>query len=239
VRELETLSHHESSSRALSPLRANPRTSVRAGMVRSTRLVLETFDPLSRAGIVSYLSRVPGLILLALDHLVEADIVVVVAPVLNGALMSRLQRLGGADGPRLVLVLDRIDGAHVLSAIDAGVAAIIWRSEAAPERFVEVIQTVAAGGHRFPPEVQSRMVAEVGELRRDVLAPSGLTTSGLSDRETEVLRLIAEGLDITEIAQKVLYSERTVKATIHGVLTRFHLRNRSQAVAYAMRAGLF
>jgi DNA-binding NarL/FixJ family response regulator len=71
-----------------------------------------------------------------------------------------------------------------------------------------------------------------------VLDPHGLTAAGLYTREVDVLRLLAEGMDTLEIAQRLNYSERTVKNIIHGVLSRLKLRNRSHAVAYALRNGV-
>jgi DNA-binding CsgD family transcriptional regulator len=71
-----------------------------------------------------------------------------------------------------------------------------------------------------------------------VLSPRGLTFTGLTDREIKVLRLIAEGHDTSEIAQQLSYSQRTVKNVLHDVTTRLQLRNRSHAVAYAVREGL-
>nr|WP_269330167.1 LuxR C-terminal-related transcriptional regulator [Kineosporia babensis] len=76
------------------------------------------------------------------------------------------------------------------------------------------------------------------ELQRTVLIPRGLTPSGLQRREIEVLELIAEGLETGEIAERMQYSQRTVKNIISGMMTRLGLRNRSHAVAYALRAGL-
>jgi DNA-binding CsgD family transcriptional regulator len=70
-----------------------------------------------------------------------------------------------------------------------------------------------------------------------VLQPHGLSTAGLTPREIDVLRLMADGLDTAEIASQLCYSERTVKNVIYGVTNRLKLRNRSHAVAYALRAG--
>nr|WP_269327708.1 helix-turn-helix transcriptional regulator [Kineosporia mesophila] len=78
----------------------------------------------------------------------------------------------------------------------------------------------------------------MAELQRVVLIPRGLTPSGLERREVEVLALIADGLDTAEIAERMQYSERTVKNILSGVMARLGLRNRSHAVAYALRAGL-
>jgi DNA-binding NarL/FixJ family response regulator len=71
-----------------------------------------------------------------------------------------------------------------------------------------------------------------------MLDPQGMTFSGLSAREIEVLRLVAEGFDTAHIAMQLSYSERTVKNVLHDLTTRLQLRNRSHAVAYALREGL-
>jgi DNA-binding CsgD family transcriptional regulator len=78
----------------------------------------------------------------------------------------------------------------------------------------------------------------VGRLQRQLLSPRGLSLTGMSAREVEILRLVAEGLDTGEIAVKLSYSERTVKNALHDVTTRLQLRNRSHAVAYALKQGL-
>jgi DNA-binding NarL/FixJ family response regulator len=71
-----------------------------------------------------------------------------------------------------------------------------------------------------------------------VLTPRGIGPDGLSGREREVLKLLADGLGTNEIASALAYSERTIKNVIHDVTTRLNLRNRSHAVAYAVKAGI-
>jgi DNA-binding NarL/FixJ family response regulator len=83
-----------------------------------------------------------------------------------------------------------------------------------------------------------QLLGQVGRLQRQILSPRGLTFTGLTDREIKVLRLIADGHDTNEIAQELCYSQRTVKNVVHGVTTRLQLRNRTHAVAYAVREGL-
>jgi DNA-binding NarL/FixJ family response regulator len=70
------------------------------------------------------------------------------------------------------------------------------------------------------------------------LGPRGLTFTGLTEREVSVLRLVADGMDTSQIATRLCYSQRTVKNVLHDVTSRLHLRNRSHAVAYALRHGL-
>src|SRR5438128_123328 len=67
--------------------------------------------------------------------------------------------------------------------------------------------------------------------------PRGFRVSGLTEREIQVLRLVADGHNTAEIARQLAYSERTIKNVIQDVITRFQLRNRSHAVAYAVRQG--
>jgi DNA-binding NarL/FixJ family response regulator len=71
-----------------------------------------------------------------------------------------------------------------------------------------------------------------------VLAPRGLTFSGLTEREVKVLRLLADGMDTTEVGRQLFLSERTVKNVVHDIMSRLNLRNRTHAVAYALRQGL-
>ena len=90
----------------------------------------------------------------------------------------------------------------------------------------------------LPPDLLGRLLEQMSRLQRDVLAPRGFGPAGLSDREVEVLRHLADGCDTSEIAQTMAYSERTIKNIIHEVTRRLNLRNRSHAVAYAVKAGL-
>ena len=89
-----------------------------------------------------------------------------------------------------------------------------------------------------PSDIVLRAEPVDGALQRGFLGPRGLTFNGLAAREVEVLRLVADGCDTSEIARRLAYSERTVKNVLHDVTTRLQLRNRSHAVAYAVREGL-
>ena len=76
----------------------------------------------------------------------------------------------------------------------------------------------------MPPDLLGRLLEQVGRLQRQVLAPRGLTFSGLTPRETEVLRLVADGHDTVRDRREVCYSERTVKNVLHDLTTRLQLR---------------
>ena len=139
---------------------------------------------------------------------------------------------------RVVLVVTNLDDANLLAGIDAGASGFLRRCEAVAERLVEVILSAASGDGSVPPDLLGRLLAHVSNIQTTVLSPRGLTLTGLSEREIDVLRLVAEGCETSEIAAKLCYSERTVKGVVHEITTRLRLRNRAQAVAYAVRQGL-
>jgi DNA-binding NarL/FixJ family response regulator len=118
------------------------------------------------------------------------------------------------------------------------VAGLVRRAEATPERLAKAVCAAARGEGSVPPDLLGKLLAQVGRLQRQLLHPRGLTLNGMSTREIDILRLVAEGLDTAEIAGKLCYSERTVKNVLHDITTRLQLRNRSHAVAYALKQGL-
>lgn len=195
-------------------------------------------DPVSQAGVSAQLRGRPELYIVNDRDVDSAAVAIVIADDVDAEtsrIVTAIQRNGC---PRVVLVATRLDDAAVLAAVEAGACALLRRGEASPERLAAAVQSAAAGDGTIPPDLLGRLLAQVGRLQRDVLAPRGLTMAALGARELDVLRLVADGLDTNEIAEKLCYSERTVKNVIHDVTMRLNLRNRSHAVAYAMRQGL-
>jgi DNA-binding NarL/FixJ family response regulator len=195
-------------------------------------------DPILQAGVISQLRTRPEIDIVEASELSRAQVGVAVADALDDETLRILRALKRAGIPHTVLVLRAIDDSTVVSAAEVGVSGLLRRNEATPEVFVRTIQKVAAGDGVVPSDLLGHLLGQVGRLQRQVLSPRGLTFTGLSDREIEVLRLIADGLDTNEIAQQLCYSQRTVKNVLHDVTTRLQLRNRSHAVAYAVREGL-
>ena len=138
---------------------------------------------------------------------------------------------------RSVLVGDGVREHHVLRAITCGMVSVIPRSEADFERILRAVSEVREGKLEMPGVALGWLVGQLRVIQQDVLEPNGLTVAGLETREVDVFRLLADGLGTPEIAVRLSYSERTVKNIIHGALTRLKLRNRTQAVAYALRSG--
>lgn len=200
-------------------------------------VVVHSRDPISSAGVATQLRHRPEVLLVG-DDLTTAQVAVVVSDEIDEDTTRTLRALRRGSCPRVVVVATRLDDAALLAAVEIGVQGLLRRAEASPERLVAAVQAAAAGDGTVPPDLLGRLLAQVGRLQREVLAPRGLAFSGLTDRETNVLRLVADGYDTAEIAGRLAWSERTVKNVIHDITTRLQLRNRSHAVAYAVRAGL-
>jgi DNA-binding NarL/FixJ family response regulator len=183
------------------------------------------------AGVPGLESDGPG------DDAPNAVAVVVVDEVDERAVRT-IRALARGEGSRVLVVAGRLDDTSVLAVTEAGACGLLRRSQAVPERLVPAVTAAAAGEGTIPPDLLGRLLEQVGHLQRQVLSPRGLTFSGLTERELQVLRLVADGHDTAEIARLLAYSERTVKNIIHDVTSRLQLKNRSHAVAWAMRQGL-
>ena len=195
-------------------------------------------DPLSRAGIISQLRRVNGFTIASVDDPPADAIALVVADSMSDEVAADLRALRGRGIARVVLLVARVDDRDLLAAVEAGASGVIRRSEATAGNMANAIRSAAAGEGTLSPDLLGRLLRQVGQLQRQVLAPRGLTFSGLTERETAVLRLLAQGHDTAEVGRQLFYSERTVKNIIHDVTSRLELRNRAHAVAYAIREGL-
>lgn len=201
-------------------------------------VVVKAPDPISRAGITSQLRRAHGVAVATDDVLPEDAVAIVVADEVTDEVTAEVRALRGHGLSRIVLLVSRLDDRELLAAAEVGVAGVLWRSEATASNLTAAIRAAAAGDGTLSPDLLGRLLRQVGQLQRQVLAPRGLTFSGLTERETSVLRLLAEGFDTAEVGRRLFYSERTVKNIIHDVTTRLELRNRAHAVAYAIREGL-
>jgi DNA-binding NarL/FixJ family response regulator len=193
-------------------------------------------DPISQIGVSHQLAACPGL--QVTEDVDRAVVAVVVIDEIDEQALGVIQAMPRNGCPRVVVVVSRLDDAGLLGAVEAGASGILRRASADAEALVEAVETAAAGNGSVPSDLLGGLLAQVGRLQRQVLAPRGLMLSGLTEREAEVLRLVSEGYDTAEIAERLCYSERTVKNVIHDVTSRLGLRNRSHAVAYALREGL-
>lgn len=202
------------------------------------RVRVSAADPVSEAGVASQLRYNHDLEILPSGSLPKPDVVVLVADSVDDNTVRAVRDIRGDGETRVVLVVATTDGASVLSAVEAGVSAIVRRSEATADRLQSAIRAAATGEGDLPPDLLGRLLQQVGDPQRRSGPPAGLTFGGLTQRELTVLRMVADGYSTSEIARHMSYSERTIKNSIHDLVSRFQLRNRSHAVAFAVRQGL-
>ncbi|QKW23083.1 response regulator transcription factor [Kitasatospora sp. NA04385] len=222
--------------------RTVPPQAARAVPTQTTRTVpvaVHALDPLSRAGVVSFLRQCPEVSLVDGDQQGGSGVALLVADDFDEAALGSLSRLVRAGRTRVVLVLDRIQEPELLGVVSLGVTTILWRREVTRERLRQAVLTADRGHGDLPPDLLGKLIGCMGRQRggEGQAQENGPADFGMLPREVDVLRLVADGMDTGEIAVKLLYSERTIKNIIHTVTTRFHLRNRAHAVAYALREG--
>jgi DNA-binding NarL/FixJ family response regulator len=212
---------------------------------------VKALDPLSQFGLVHALLPHPEIVLISDADLAglqarTADQSAIIPPVvalvavdsLDGVAVQVLRSAMQRGCRRTVLVSGTIDDDALMMAVELGVSGVLRRADATADRIVQLLQGAAAGDGSLPPDLLGRLLGQVSRMQRHVLAQRGRSHTGLSDRETQVLRLVADGKDTQEIARELSYSERTVKNVLHDVTSRLQLKNRSHAVAYALREGL-
>ncbi len=157
-------------------------------------------------------------------------------PLMDGIEATRVVT-AGEDAPR-VLILTTFDlDDYVYAALRAGASGFMLK-DAPAEQLVEAIRVIARGDALLAPSVTRLLIEEVA--RRPPVDPSVVAPGlvDLTERETEVLRLIARGLSNSEIADQLYLGEATVKTHVGRVLTKLGLRDRVQAVVVAYESGL-
>ena len=151
-------------------------------------------------------------------------------PVMDGIEATR--RIAGAVR---ILILTTFDlDEYVYDALSAGASGFLLKDVRAEQLF-DAVRVVAAGEALLAPSVTRRLI---GEFARQRPRPRPSQLGELTPRETEVLRLVAEGLSNGEIAERLVVGDETVKTHVSRILMKLHLRDRTQAVVTAYESGL-
>jgi DNA-binding NarL/FixJ family response regulator len=196
---------------------------------------VNALDPISEIGLLTQLRHRPEVVIAE-----NGARPAVLLAILDSADEESLRWLKAlyADGCLpIVLIIGRVDPRALVPLADSGVRGVLRRAEATADRLVRAVQSAAAGQGDLPPELVRQLLDHVSQLSRNLLAPRGLSFAGLTVRERNVLQLVADGLSTREVARHLAYSERTIKNVIQDVVLRLNVRNRTQAVAYAVRNG--
>ena len=158
-------------------------------------------------------------------------------PTMDGIEATRQLVGSQPDGPR-ILILTTFDlDQYVYEALRAGASGFLLKDVSA-ERLFEAIRVIAAGDALLAPTVTRRLISEFALLRPTSDAASTAALAALTPRETQVLRLVADGMSNAEIAARLFVTEETVKTHVSHVLSKLGLRDRTQAVVVAYESGL-
>jgi DNA-binding NarL/FixJ family response regulator len=215
-----------------------------------TPVFIYASDPLSAAGAKAQLVNQPAIELVGPADLRRARVALVVAESADEA-VARIVRTIQRDGiTRVVLIAAHFDEAGVVAATAAGVTSFLRRVDATSARLTECLREADESGCCLPEgllkkaavvqahmESQPPPVIDLTDGRQDG-SVSTLTERRLGARETEVLRLVADGYDTTDIAEQLAYSESTIKGVLAKIMTRLEARNRCHAIAIVVREGL-
>lgn len=167
-----------------------------------------------------------------------ADVVLmdVRMPRMDGVAATRALTERGVTARVVVLTTFDLDE-YVYEALRAGASGFLLKDASAAE-LAHAVRIVATGDALLAPAVTRRLITEFARLTRAPRAPLKDRVGGLTERETEVLSLIAQGLSNAEIAERLVVAEQTVKTHVGRILTKLSLRDRTQAAVFAYETGL-
>ncbi|WP_405587536.1 response regulator transcription factor [Streptomyces sp. NBC_01190] len=195
-------------------------------------------DRVTESGARAWLRGNPRIAVLPAERERAAEVALFLATQVNegvfGAIKRHHTRLYAYTCP-LVVVADAMSESQLLAAADFGMVRFLPRGAA---RFTDIVAALADAPTEWSnmPGTSTRRL--VRELRKRQAADASGVQAGLRPREVQILRLLAEGIGTAEIAGRLSYSERTIKGVLHELTHRLGLRNRTQAVAYGIRAGV-
>jgi DNA-binding NarL/FixJ family response regulator len=224
-------------------------TNGKAGGEPTTRCLIADDQAMVREAFAAVLDSQPGLLVVgqAADgadavrqarHL-QPDVVLmdVRMPVMDGLQATRQILAAASQAQPRVLMLTTFDlDEYVYEALRAGASGFLLKDATAAE-LIHAVHVVAAGDALLAPSVTRRLIADFARQPRPG-PPLPPTLGALTQRETEVLRLIAHGLSNTEISSTLVIAEQTTKTHIGRILAKLDLRDRAQAVILAYETGL-
>jgi DNA-binding NarL/FixJ family response regulator len=192
-------------------------------------------DPITEIGVLAQLRHQPEVVIA--DAAAAPRVVLAIMDCADEQGLCWLRALRADGGLPIVLVIGQVDPRALVTIVETGVCGVLRRAEATADRLVRAIRSAADGQGDLPPELVRHLIDHMSQLTRNLLTPRGLSFAGLTVRERDVLQLVADGLSTREVATHLAYSERTIKNVIQDLTIRLNVRNRTQAVAYAVRNG--
>ncbi|MER6498017.1 response regulator transcription factor [Streptomyces sp. NPDC001455] len=214
----------------------------------TTRVLIADDQVMVRQGFTVLLDAEPGIEVVgqAVDG---ADAVAKAAELAPDVVLMdiRMPGVGGIEATRRVtasssatrvLVLTTFDlDEYVYEALRAGASGFLLKDASATE-LAHAVRVVAAGEALLSPNITKRLIAEFSRISDVPRGPSTSRSGNLTERETEVLALIAQGLSNAEIAERLVVAEQTVKTHVSRILAKLGVRDRTQAAIHAYETGL-
>lgn len=176
-----------------------------------------------------------GLQAVEMVHQYQPDVVLMdlVMPKLDGIAATRQVKSSAAE-VKVIALTSFTEDDKVFPAIQAGASSYLLK-DVSPDDLVEAIRAAYKGEVRVHPEITRRLMEQVSHQT----TPARQTqVDEITDRERDVVRLVAQGRSNQEIAQELVISEKTVKTHISNILSKLHLQDRTQLAIYAIRTGL-
>lgn len=157
-------------------------------------------------------------------------------PVYDGLAATRLIK---AKMPEIKIVMLTVSSSddNLFEAVKSGASGYLLKSQPA-ERFLELLGQVEQGGAALPPELAARLLAEFARQAQHLESSQLDSSADLTDRQREILTLVAQGLTYPQVGETLYLSVPTVRYHMGQILERLHLENRAQVIAYAARHGL-
>jgi two-component system, NarL family, response regulator LiaR len=212
-------------------------------MSSTIRILIADDHAIVREGLRALLATEPGMELVgeAPDGATAVDLARSLKPdvILLDMIMPRLDGLEAIgeikrENPdaRILILTSFAEDEKVFPAIKAGALGYLLK-DSSPQELLQAIRHVYRGESSLHPTIARKLIRELSQP-----SPLPPTVDPLTEREVEVLRLVAQGLTNDEIAGQLYLSERTVRTHVSHILDKLHLANRTQAALYALREGL-
>ena len=193
-----------------------------------TRVCIKAADLVAGSGLAAILARRPGL---TVTDVASCDVLILLADTVDDALLEVMRDAyrSRAGGISCVIIAYEISEPQLSTAADLGLIGLLQRASAAPERVCDVVGLCRSLRPVLPSSVLEALHDEFRRTQR---------VGAMSEREAEVLSLYADGLTAADVGRRLDLSVRTIRKIEQEVVTRLNLRNRTHAVAFAMRAGV-
>jgi NarL family two-component system response regulator LiaR len=213
-------------------------------MAESISVLLVDDHSMVREGVRAFLLTQPDILVvgeagsgeeaikLAEQHVPDVVLMDLIMPNMDGVEATRRVKQVSPRS-RVVVLTSYHEDEHIFPALKAGALSYILKDVSA-EELVSAVRKAAAGEAILHPRVAARVIKELQGRREDSLNPF----TELSERELEVLKLIADGMSNAEMAARLVLSEKTIKGHVSNILSKLHLVDRTQAAVYAWREGI-